>query len=91
MSTVTVTATTPPVIVVCPKTSLTTLTITMPATRVGLALGQHDVVLPPELSPRDTIRGPVGLAPVLAKSSVPTAFSGCANYDIHPPQVNFLL
>ena len=66
MSDVTLTTTTPPVIVLCSDALITNLTVTIAPTSVGLlaTLGQHSAVLLPPLIPRDTMRGVVGLATV---------------------------
>ena len=58
MSQVTATTTTPPLKVVCSKSSLITMTVMK-------ASGQCYVVLPPKLIPRDTVRGSIGLTTVL--------------------------
>ena len=66
MSQVTTTTTPAPVTVACSgaTTTVTTLTMVPTSIRLAAALGQHDVVLLPQLIPRDIIRGVVGLATV---------------------------
>ena len=52
----------PPVTVVCSRASPIIMTVTMAPTSVGLAaFGQYGVLLPPQLIPRDTMSGSVGL------------------------------
>ena len=66
MSQVTAITTTPPVTVVCFRASPIAITVMMADTAVGLvAVGQHDVVLLPQLILRDTMRDVVGLSTVL--------------------------
>ena len=76
MCQVTVTTTSPHMIVVCPGAVVTTVTVMMALTHMGLAaaLGQHGVVLPPLLILRDTIRD-VGLTTV-PQQQVPYASPG---------------
>ena len=63
---VTTTTSTPPVTVMCSGISSITTAVTMASTAaVPAASGQHDVVLLPRLSLRNTVRNPVGLASVL--------------------------
>ena len=66
MCQVTVTTTTLSMTVVCTSASTTTMTVTVAPTSMGLtaALGQQEVVLPPSLIPKDTIRGFVDLSTV---------------------------
>ena len=61
MSHVTITNTTPPVTVVCSEVLLISITITIAPTAVGqMTLGKHDVVLPPQLIPMDTMEVSTG-------------------------------
>ena len=54
--------TTPPVTVVCSLSVLITLTVMLALTSGGqITLGQQDLVLPPQLTLRDTMRGFAGL------------------------------
>ena len=63
MSPVIATMTAPPMAVVYSRPSLITMNVTRGPTSVGSApLGEHDVVLPPQLIQRDTMMGSVGLA-----------------------------
>ena len=63
---VTATTTTPPVTVLCSSSSSITMIVTMTPTAVDLvASGQYDVVLPPPLILRETVRGSIGLTTVL--------------------------
>ena len=63
MSQVTMTTTTSPVTVVCSGAMLITVMVILAPTSVGqTALGQHDVVLPPQLILRDTLSDSAGLA-----------------------------
>ena len=83
----------PSVTAVCSKASPITMTITMAPTSVGLAvLDHHDVVLPPQLIPWDTMRDSVGLTTVLqqqqSQSEMPC--QAYANYAMGPLQMNFL-
>ena len=58
----TTTTNTPPVTVVCPGALLIMITVLLALTSVGqITLGQHDVVLQPQLIQRDTVRGSAGL------------------------------
>ena len=64
------------------------MTFTVAATSVGLATsGQHDVVLPPKVIMRDTVKGSVGLATVPPQSQMPS--QAYANYAMGS-QVSFL-
>ena len=77
----------------CSRASSITTSVTMAPTSVGLAASDwHDVVLPPQLIPRDTMRGPVGHATVpqqwQPQSQMPSQAN--ASYSIGPPQVSFL-
>ena len=81
--------TTPPVTVVCSSISSLLTTITMDPCLMGLPAvsGQHDVVLPPLLIPRDS-GGVVGLATVLQQqpqSQMP--LQAYAKYAMGPPQI----
>ena len=65
MSPIMATTITSAVTVVCSRVLPITMTVTMAATPVGLAaLDQHNVVLQPQLIPRDTNRASVGLSTV---------------------------
>ena len=56
---------TPLVTVVSSRASPIIMTVSMAPTSVSLAAsGYHDVVLPPHLIPRDTLRGSIGLTTV---------------------------
>ena len=92
MSPVTATTTSPPVTVVCSRASSINMTVTMDPPFVHVAAsGQHDVVLPPQLIPRDKMRGYVGThhCATEATTSVPHFIPGYANYAMGPPQVTF--
>ena len=83
-------STTPPVTVVCSGTSSLLTTVTMGPSLMGLPamLGQHDVVLPPLLTLRDS-GGVVGLATVSqqqAKSQMPQ--EAYATYAMDHPQIS---
>ena len=66
MSPITATSTTTLMIVVCSRASPINMIVTMATTSEGLAaLGHCDVVLPPQLTPGDPVRGSVGLTTVL--------------------------
>ena len=67
MSDVTVTTTTPHVTVICSSVLTLATTVAVHRISVGLAVasGQHDVVLPPPLILRDTMRGVIGISIVL--------------------------
>ena len=93
MSPVTATTTTPPVTVVCHGASPITLTVTMAPTSVGLAASdQLDMVLPPQLIPRDTMRDSVGLTTVPQQQQLRSQMPSpeYVNYAMGPPQVSFL-
>ena len=90
---VTVSTTTPPVTVVCSRTSPTTVTVRMAPTSVdSVASGLHDVVVPPQLILRNT-GGSVDLTTVLQqkqyKSQMPS--QAYANYAMGTLQVSFLI
>ena len=78
MSAFTATTTTSPVTVVYSRSSLISMTVTVAPTSVGLvASGQHDVVLPPQLYLRDTVRVLLpSYCTAAAIALVPGAFSG---------------
>ena len=58
VSPATSTSTTPPVTFMCSRTSPTSMSVTIAAISVVLvALGEHEVVLPPHLILRDTVKG----------------------------------
>ena len=89
---VTTTATTPLVTVVCSSASLITTAFMMAPTSVGLTtLGLHDVVLSPQLIQRDTMTGSVGLTTLpqqqQTQSQVPSQVY--ANYAVGPQQASF--
>ena len=91
--TVTPTTTTAPVTVVYFGISPITVTVMMAPTSVFLpTLCQHDVVQPPLLILRDTMRVSVGLTTVLQpqkpQSQMPSQVHG--SYAMGPPQVSFL-
>ena len=89
-----VTTTTPPVIVVCSRALTTPSTFMMAVTTVGLSAtqDQQDVVLPPPLILRDTIRGVVNLITVPQQHTQSKIFSQAyASYAMIPSQVSFLL
>ena len=93
MFSVTVTTSAPPVTVVWSKASPITTTVTMTLTSVGLAeLYQHDVVLPPLLILKDTLRCSISLTFVLQQqqpqSQMPS--QAYANYVVGPSWVSFL-
>ena len=90
---VTTTSTTPYVTVVWSSASPFTMTITVASTSVGLTtFGQHDVVLPPELIPRDTMWDSVGLTiePQQQQQQSQMFSQAYANYVMGPLQVSFL-
>ena len=91
MSEANATTITPPVTAVCSGASSLTMTVTMALTLMGLSatLGQHDKVLPPPMTLRDT-RGVSGLATVLQQqpqSKMPS--QTYTNYAMGPLQVSF--
>ena len=91
ISQVTATTTTPPVTVVCSRTI--SMTVTLVPTAVDLtAFGQHDVVLPPQLILRNTVRGSVCLTTVpqqqQSQSQIPS--QAYTNYALGPTQMSFL-
>ena len=93
MSPFTVTATTLPVRIVCFRVSPFTMTVAVASTSVSLAAAtQHDVVLPPQLILRDTVRGSVSLTTVLQQQQPQYKMPSQANatYGMGPPQVSFL-
>ena len=88
------TTTTPPVTIMCSSGLSITTTVTVAPTTGYLAIfGQHDVVLPPQLILRDTMRGSVGLANVLKQqqpqSHMPS--EAHAKYAMGPPELSFSL
>ena len=90
-STTTVITTIPPVTVVCSSTSPPLSMVTLAPSLMGLPVisGQHDVVLPPLLTPRHS-GGVAGLATVPQQqppSQMP--LQAYANYAMGPPQVGF--
>ena len=90
-STTLATNTTPPVTVVSSGMSSLFSIVTMVPSLMGLPAtsGQHEVVLPPPLTPRHS-GGAVGLATVLQQqppSQMP--LQAYANYAMGPPQVGF--
>ena len=87
------TTTTPHVTAVCSGALLISMTFALPPTPVGqTTLSQHDVVLPPKVILRDTMRGPVGLTTMpqqqQPQSQMPS--QAYANFAMGPPQVAFL-
>ena len=90
VSTSTTMTTTPPVTVVSSgMSSLSSVTMAPPLMGLPTVLGQHDVVLPPPLTPRGS-GGVLGCASVPQQqppSSVP--LQACANYAMGSPQVGF--
>ena len=88
MPQITATTTSHPVTVVGSIVSSSTTTLTVVLTSVGLtaAVSQHDMVLPPPMIPRDTMRSVVGQTIVLQQqpqSWMP--FEACTNYTMGPP------
>ena len=63
MSQVTASPASPPLTVECSRVLTTTITLVPSAVDLP-TLDQHDVVLPPQLIPRDTVRGSVYLVTV---------------------------
>ena len=95
MSQVTVTniTITLPVTGVCSGASLITMTIVMASTSVGQSTsGQHDVVLLPQLILRDTMKGSVGITPMLQQQQSQSQMPSQAYADraMGPLQVGFL-
>ena len=83
---VTVTTTTPPVTVLS-STSTTTMTVMMAPSPIALTVvSGHDVVLPPPLILRDTMKGAADFATVLlqqqSQSQMPS--QAYANYAMGP-------
>ena len=90
---ITATTTIQPLTVVCSRASLITMTVTMAPTSVHLtASDQLDLVLPPQLLHRDTMRGSFGLTTVpkqqLPQSEMPS--QAYASYTMGPSLVSFL-
>ena len=90
--TVTITATIPPVIVVCSGASLITMTVIMAPTSVGQTTSdQHDVVLPPQWILREAVRGSVSLTTMpehqQPQSQMPS--QAFVNYTMGPLLVSF--
>ena len=90
MSKVTVTTTAPLAAVLCSSASTITITFTMAPTSVGLiaVLGQHEVILPPVLILRGTLRSVAGLVTVPQQQPQSEMLSWAI---IGPPQVSFFL
>ena len=93
MSPVTATTTTSPVTVSCSRESPITMTVTVAPISMDLAaLGQHDVVLPPQLVPGDKMLGSVSLTTVLQQQSPQSQmpYETYVSYAMSFPQVSFL-
>ena len=84
ISQVTTTTTTPSVMVVCSR--IVTMNFDIGAYYCGpTSIGQHDIVLPTQFIPRDTMRGSGG------NNFSPTCLpQGSANYALGPPEGKFL-
>ena len=85
---VTATTITEPVTVVCTRASLITMTVTVVPNSVGLAAsGQHNVVLPPQLILRETMRGSLEHTVVLQQQQPPSQkpCQAYANVTMSPP------
>ena len=83
--------TTSPVTVVCSGMSSLLTTVTMAPSLMGLPAtsGQHDVVLPPPLTPRHS-RGVIGPATVPQQQPQSLmSLQAYATYDMGPPQIGF--
>ena len=92
MSQVTVTTTTPPVTVVYSRATLITMTVMLAVTSEHqMTLGQHDVVLLPQLILKHTVRGSGGHTTMLQqqKPLCQMPSQTYANYAIGPLQVSF--
>ena len=92
MSPVTAATLSPPVTVLCSRALPVTMIVTIAPTSVGLAASDHhDVVWPPQLILRDTMRGSVGLTTLSQQQQNETQMPSqvYVNYAMGPSQVSF--
>ena len=85
---------TPPLTIQCSNTSPITSSVMMAASSVGLATsGLHNVVLPPQLILRDTMRGSCGhtIMPQQQQPKSEMPSQAYTNYAMGTPQVSFPL
>ena len=90
---VTSTTTSQSMTVMCSSATPSTMTVMMTPTSMGLtALGQHDVVLPPQLILRDTMRVSVDLATMPQQQLPQSQILSYAyvSYAMDPSEMSFL-